>query len=267
MLRDLAARTARAIVRRMDGRRSALRRFAASRAVWMRGPYPIGRYGEALDAVLEAGFRTPPFGSGERPGAVPDVFFRHDIDLAACPARVEPMVAAALRRAIVPGVYFQANDRAPYVLRECRGLAQELMSGGAEIGLHTICYTAEDPFAMLAEERARFEDALGISPRSFNAHGLGRYMLSERLAFYRKIDAARLKQLGFAFSDLHPGLRRYDHVAEDCHAVDAEAAASRTDPFALARPEERLMRDDVLGLPRLRGLRYLVLTHPGYWTG
>lgn len=215
--------------------------------------------------IRAAGFRTPPFSSTDPPGNGGDVFFRHDIDLPECPGRVAAMVAAELRLGITSGVFFQANAHAPYDLRTCRSLAHELAAQGVEIGLHTICYTAPSPWAAFAEERRRFEDALALAPRSFNAHGLGRYMLRQRLAFYREVTPAKLRGLGFAYSDLSPALRRYDYIVEDSHALTDVTAPNAADPFAITSPDRRFMKNDLTSLPPLRRVRYLVLTHPGYW--
>ena len=59
--------------------------------------------------------------------------------------------------------------------------------------------------------------------------------------------------LGYAVSDCHPELRTYDYPIEDCHW---DAVLGR-----------RFIYDDFAPNGRVggRGLRYLLLTHPGYW--
>jgi hypothetical protein len=253
------------VARRLDTRHRKLRAFAASRVRSCSAPYSIKSYDDGLAAIVDAGFRVPHFASTDPVGDVPDVYFRHDIDLSDCPARLPALIEAELRRGVRAGVFFQANERAPYKLRACRELAQELSSMGIEIGLHTICYTSASPWKGLNEEIASFRDALGMHPKSINAHGLGPYRLAERIAFYRDFTEEKMKEMGFSYSDLSESLRRYDYCVEDCHISPGFSSGAQGDPFALLPIEARYIKDDLHNLPMIPRLRYLVLTHPGYW--
>lgn len=254
----------RRLIFRLDGRRSALRRYADGLREIARPPYDLSLYADCVAAATQSGFATPAFAERAEKTDAPNVYFRHDIDLADCPRRLGPMIEIEQRSGVRSGVYFQANDQAPYDLREYRTLANDLAMAGVEVGLHTICYAFDAPWNELRAERQRFFDAVGFAPSSVNAHGLGNFRWQERLAFYREATSARLRAEGFFFSDMSHMLRAYDHVAEDCHLVPRPKSA---DGFGASRENGpgRFLKDDFLRLPRVRGACLLVLTHPGYW--
>ena len=178
-------------------------------------------------------------------------------------------------REVRPGVYFRVDagvwSPAPsyepysppldlvddeYPFRDCRRHVKALVTAGLEVGLHSVCYTAEDVWGAFRAETEKFEEESGVRPRSFTMHGLGTQRLDVRLRFVAEI-AERIEDFGDVFSDVHPKLREYDFVLEK------PPHDSRWDE---AR-EARVLRDDFVrfpvGAPSIG--RCLVLTHPCYW--
>ena len=198
-------------------------------------------------AGLDLGSFTEPIANTGRPR----LYFRHDVDTAACIEMLPRLIDANLSVGVASPVYVRTDgvDYAPAALAE---IVAEYSARGVEFGLHSACYTEDDYFGALREEIGRFEACFGFRPRSFTVHGLGEHRSAVRDRFSAEI-IARLHEFGFAFTDCDARMRRYDYVITDCHP----------DPDT----GRRMIYDDMLHLPRFfqRGRDYLVLTHPCYW--
>lgn len=262
---SLAALAARHLTPAGRRRRRALAAFRAGLVALRSSPFDLADYDRLISETLARGIRIARFDeepTGRR-GAV--VQLRHDIDLPRCPPMLPRFAEIERRHGVRSGVFLLAGPHAPYELADLRGLAADLRADGFQVGLHTLCYVADDPWAEFEAERERFRQALGFEPQSFNAHGLGRVKLRERRRFYAQVDRRRLSALGFGYSDLAPHLRRYDHVVEDCHRrTSGEGARDVAGPGG-TDDGARCIMSDFRGVPDLPDARYLVLTHPGYW--
>jgi hypothetical protein len=250
LLRRLASRASTARGRFDDFRK---RRYLERRRRVADAPHPAALYRDFLaQAKRRPGLALPRFDAPPVPAAnAARLFLRHDVDTVRCIEKLPLLVEANLALGVAAPVYVR-TDGIDYDPRAARDVVREAAAAGIEVGLHSSCYLAEDPEAEFRAEGERFADCYDFRPRSFTMHGLGDTRLDQRLAFVESA-AGRLAQLGYAFTDAHPSLRRYDYVITDCHP----------DPVSATR----FIYDDFHSLPGFlaRGRDYLVLTHPCYW--
>ena len=248
---DLFSRAPAALTRRVHPSHRALKSYARKRRFLSARPYKLSMYRYAIQRYQDAGFAFPKFGAF--PPTSPAIYLRHDIDLENCPTMLPYMLEIEREHGLNSGTFFQANPQTPYHLKTYRALVSDMVKEGFEVGLHSVCYIADDPMRELENECRRFEDALGLKPKAINAHGLGLYKLEQRHAFYKAVTADLLEVLGITYSEL-PSKRPYNYVAEDCHRLPE------------APTTNRFLRDDfIMPPPRKNGFSYLILTHPGYW--
>jgi hypothetical protein len=227
-------------------------RYLQSLSAARYAPYPTRLYRDFLARALhDRALEVAPFVEAPAGRGLATLYVRHDIDTAACARGMGLLLGIDRELGVRSGVYLLA-DAPDYRLSDLREEIAAWRAAGFEVGLHTACYAHDDCFAAFAAETWAFTNALGFAPRSFTVHGLGQHRLDARMKFYREIPA-RLTEFGYAYTDI-PGVRGYDHVFEDCHWDDARQA--------------RYVRDDLAGrrYPYARGGRYLLLTHPCYWT-
>jgi hypothetical protein len=227
-------------------------RYLQSLSAARYAPYPARLYRDFLARALhDRALEVAPFVEAPAGRGLATLYVRHDIDTAACARGMGLLLGIDRELGVRSGVYLLA-DAPDYRLSDLREEIAAWRAAGFEVGLHTACYTHDDCFAAFAAETRAFTNALGFAPRSFTVHGLGQHRLDARMKFYREIPA-RLTEFGYAYTDI-PGVRGYDHVFEDCHWDGAR--------------QSRYVRDDLAGrrYPYARGGRYLLLTHPCYWT-
>ncbi len=215
-------------------------------------PYDISLYRNLLEGALESPeVQATPFLANTRADAV-NLYIRHDIDFKQCMDRMPLLVDIDKGLGVRSGVYFRADD-SEYALPEHRELIQEYHRAGFEVGLHTVCYLDDDYMATFARETEKFTAEVGLRPRSFTVHGLGRHRLDVRVRFGREI-LGRLEEFGYKHCDLHYSVRAYDYIIQDCHLKNEER------PFHIL--------EDFLKLPPFfrKGRNYLILTHPTHWS-
>lgn len=211
-------------------------------------PYPPALYDDLISRVAaQPHVRLQDFAGAVDPGAI-NYFFRHDLDTADCLRRAPALIDMHLQRQIPLSIYLRA-DGIDYDFRESeRFLAP--YAGRIDIGLHTSCYLSDAPVAALENEISLFRDVYGAGPRYVTFHGMGTFRLAQRMDMVRYLEQ-NLHRHGFAFGDFSQTLRHYHHVIQDCHLMDGQ----------------RYLKHDVQTLPpSMRGVCYLVLAHPCYWT-
>lgn len=239
------------------------RHHLARRRRFAEAPYPSALYRGLLERLKgDAGCRLLPFADTTTPdGRTARVRVRHDIDTAGCVANMTAMTALDAALGVPAAVYVRV-DGEDYDPADARAGVERCRALGAEVGLHTACYVADDAPARFREEIDIFAACFGFAPTSFTMHGLGAFRAAQREAFCAAV-IHRLPTYGMRFTDCRPEVRTYDYVFEDCHqatdgAAGANGAAGRTGRF---------LYDDFCAASGFlrRGRDHLVLTHPCYW--
>ncbi len=216
-------------------------------------PYDATIYEMFLESALRnRGLQHRPFLESSSPAAPASLYVRHDIDTAACIRSMDRLLEIDRSKRISAGVYFRV-DGEEYCLEQNRERINQLREYGFEIGLHTVCYLADDYLKRFEAETRAFEHGAGFHPKSFTVHGLGQTRMDVRTSFCEEI-VDRMAEFGYEFTDCHPRSRCYDHVIHDCH-LDQQGG-------------HRYIRDEFTSrpFPYERGKNYLLLTHPCYWS-
>lgn len=228
-----------------------LRRAFARREVAVHAPYPVDLYRSIVRQAKRQGLPIGRFTDPQPVDLVTRIFFRHDIDYAACVSGAATLLDVN-REEGVPVAVFLRMDGEEYHPEEAIEMVQAYKSDDITFGLHTSCYTHEDYLSALALERETFLRTYGFEARTFTVHGLGQLHLKRRLEF-TSYATAHLATLGFEYSDCTADLRPYHLVFQDC---DLDPVDGR-----------RAIYSEMETLPPLlrRGHNYLVLTHPCYW--
>ncbi len=230
------------------------RRHLQRRSVLAAAPYPLSRYRDFLVRAKAArrvrllSFNDNPAGTDGRAR----FYVRHDVDMAGCVANLALLLAVDVELE-APAAVFVRVDGEDYDPALCRAAVEEFRPAGVSFGLHTACYTHDDPFAVFERELGAFESFFGFPPDSFTIHGLGEIAMDRRLRFCDEV-LSRMSTYGLRASDCHPRLRSYRHIVQDCN-VDPRTAPARC-----------MYEDYETVAPfLLPDANYLLLTHPCYW--
>lgn len=229
----------------------SLFRFINNRKSNKKAPFPTSLYMRFInDLKNRETIVFPAFNSTRKEDQSKSrFFFRHDIDTQKCVNNLD-LFSKMDKQLKLPSSFYFRVDNIDYSFEHCEDQIKKLHADGFEVGLHTSCYTYEDPTSRFIEETDYFQRITGIKPKSFTLHGLGNVKLSERKTF-KKYIANNLTKYGYVFTDCSRKIRKYNYVVEDCH-VDGDG--------------DRFIYNDLEESSYLKkNGTYLFLTHPCYW--
>lgn len=227
-----------------------LMRYQSARNAMKTAPFPIDMYRDCLIGFQELGLKFPEFVKSPK-SQTANVYVRHDVDTQACIDNIERVMDIDKGLGVPSSVYFRVDDE-DYDFSAYSDIVQRIAKDGFEVGLHTSCYSYDDPIKRFEYETQKFTSESGLAPTSFTLHGLGREHYVKRVKF-RNHAGRNYEKFGYKFTDCLRATRHYRYVIEDCH-VDPQT-------------KDRFIYDDFTNFPdaMTKTGNLLVLTHPCYW--
>lgn len=262
MKTSITARILKGVSRHLNPGYYRFNNFVKGRFLLAKAPYPLTYFTDLLSMInLSQHDSLVDFDCQHPTKKGRKWYVRLDIDSQGCLTKAPFVIQAALEAGVKAGVFLRVNSDA-YNIQQTRGLIQAFKHRNIAFGLHSECYLNDDWLGRLRSEVETFENILGFSPISINAHGYGSYRWNTRQQFYNGMTREVLAELKISFSDCGNAGRKYNLIIQDCNYQEY---SSILNDF---RPHRRFLLSDFAQLPpRGWANSFLILIHPTYWIG